>query len=54
MKRADKLARENVALRERLSRLSEANLLISESLDVDTVLQGVLDYARTRSEARYG
>ena len=54
MERADELARENAALRERLSRLSKASLLINESLDFDTVLQGVLDSARALTEARYG
>ena len=38
----------------RLSRLSEASLRISESLDLDTVLQVVLDAARTLTGARYG
>ena len=42
------------ALRERLTRLSEASLRINESLDFDTVLQGVLDTARSLSGARYG
>ena len=51
---AEKLARENQALRERLSRLSEASLRINESLDVETVLQGVLDSARALTDARYG
>ncbi len=41
-------------LRDRLSRLSEASLRISESLDFDTVLQGVLDSARSLTGARYG
>ena len=41
------------ALRERLSRLSEASLRINESLDLDAVLQGVLDSARSLTEARY-
>ena len=54
MKRADELARENAMLRERLSRLGEANQLINESRDFDTVMQSVLDYARALSEARYG
>ena len=35
------------ALRDRLSRLSEASLRINESLDFDTVLQGVLESARS-------
>ena len=42
------------ALRERLSRLSEASLRINESLDFETVLQGVLDSARSLTGARYG
>ena len=42
------------ALRERLSRLSEASLRINESLDLETVLQGALDSARDLTEARYG
>ena len=54
MDRADELAQENEALRERLSRLSEASLSINESLDFDTVLQGVLDSARALTQARYG
>ena len=54
MKRADELAQENAALRERLSRLSEASHRITESLDFDTVLAGVLDSACTLTGARYG
>ena len=38
----------------RLSRLSAASLRINESLDFDTVLQGVLDSARSLTAARYG
>ena len=41
------------ALRERLSRLSEASLRINESLELDAVLQGVLDSARSLTDARY-
>ena len=48
------LERENRALRERLSRLSEASLRINESLEFDTVLQEVLDSARLLSGASYG
>ena len=51
---AERLAREHQALRERLWRLSEASLRINESLDVETVLQGVLDSARALTDARYG
>ena len=50
----DDLRRENRALRERLALLSQASLSINESLDFDTVLQGVLDSARTLTSARYG
>ena len=43
MEQADDQAREIAELRDRLSRLSQASLRINESLDFDTVLQGVLD-----------
>ena len=54
MKNSDELARENEALRDRLSRLSEASLRINESLDFETVLQGALDSACSLTGARYG
>ena len=54
MNNAGDLAQENEALRERLSRLSEASLRINESLDFETVLQGVLDSARSLTGSRYG
>ncbi len=54
MNRSDELERENRALRDRLSRLSGASLRINESLDLDVVLQGVLDSARSLTGARYG
>ena len=54
MKNSDALARENDALRGRLSRLGEASLRINESLDFETVLQGVLDSARSLTGSRYG
>ena len=38
---------------DRLSQLSEASLRINESLDLDTVLQSVLDSARSLTGARY-
>ena len=50
----DDLLRENQALRQRLALLSRASLSINESLDFDTVLQGVLDSARSLTGARYG
>ena len=54
MRREDELRREIEALRHRLSRLSAASLRINASLDFDTVLQGVLDSARSLTGARYG
>ena len=54
MGRSDDLLQENRLLRGLVSRLSEASLRINESLDFDTVLQGVLDAARSLTDARYG
>ena len=54
MKEADRLRRENRTLRARLSRLSEVSLRVTESLDLDTVLQEVVDGARSLTDARYG
>ena len=51
---ADQPYQDYEALRERLTRLSEASRRINESLDFDTVLQGVLDSARSLTSARYG
>ena len=48
----DELLRENEALRDRLSRMSEASLRITEDLDPSTVLQGVVDGARALTGAR--
>ena len=45
---------EITALRERLSRLSEASLRITEDLDLDTVLQRVVDGARLLTGASRG
>ena len=42
------------ALQDRLSRLSEASLRITEDLDLDTVLQGVVDGARSLTKASRG
>ena len=53
MQQSDLREREIQSLRDRLSRLSEASLRISESLDVETVLQEVLDNARSLTGARY-
>ena len=54
MNRGDTRDLEIQALRERLSRLSEASRRINESLDLDAVLQGVLDSARSLTGASYG
>ena len=54
MKRPDDPMREIAALRKRLSRLSEASLRITEDLDLDTVLQGVVEAARSLTGARMG
>ena len=51
---SDQPDRDFEALRERLSRMSAASRRINESLDFDTVLQGVLDSARSLTSARYG
>ena len=45
---------EIAALRERLSRLSQASLRITGDLDFNSVLQGALDSARSLTGARYG
>ena len=49
----EELKRENAALRERFSALGAASLRVSASLDVDTVLQEIVDSARTLAGARY-
>ena len=54
MKEPDLRDRQIATLRDRLSRMSDASLRINESLDLDDVLQGVLDSARTLTGARYG
>ena len=54
MAQPDRRDREMEALRQRLSRLSQASLRINESLDFETVLQGVLDSACSLTSARYG
>ena len=54
MSRNDELIGEIEALRNRLSKLSEASLRITEELDLDTVLQGVVDGARALTSSRYG
>ena len=54
MNRADARDQEIAALRDRLSRLSEASLRITEDLDLDTVLQGVVAGARSLTGAGMG
>ena len=48
---SDDLLRENAALRDRLSRLSQASLRITGDLEPSTVLQGVVDGARSLTGA---
>ena len=48
------ISENEAALRDRLTRLSEASRRINESLEFDTVLQGVLDSSRSLTGARYG
>ena len=48
------LLQEIESLRTRLSKLSEASLRVSETLDVNTVLKEVIDNARDLTDARYG
>ena len=54
MKNVDERDQQIESLRNRLSKLSEASLRINESLDLDTVLQEILDSARSLTDARYG
>ncbi len=54
LKNDDSLKRENEALRARIARLSEVSLRVTESLDLDIVLQEVVDGARSLTDARYG
>ena len=51
---SEELLRENAALRERLSRQSQATLRINESLDFDTALQEALDSARALTASVIG
>ncbi len=51
---SDRLRREVQALRERMTQLCGATLHISESLDFETVLQGVVDSARALTDSKYG
>ncbi len=46
--------RDDAAFQDRLSRLCEATLRINESLDFDSVLQQVVDNARSLTDAHYG
>ena len=51
---ADALLRENVSLKTRLTKLSEASRRVSENLDLDIVLHEVIDNARHVTGALYG
>ena len=54
MTSSDELKRENEILRDRISKLTAASLRISATLDLDTVLTGVVESARALSGARWG
>ena len=54
MRSSEALPRKNGSLRERFARFIEVSLRINESLDFNTVLQEVLDSARSLTAARYG
>ncbi len=54
MPQEDRPGLEEARLRERLSKVSEASLRITQSLDLEIVLQEVLDSARSLMNARYG
>ena len=54
MRPVEELLRENKGLRERLSRMGRAFQRINDSLDFKSVLQGVLDSARSLTDAKYG
>ena len=54
MKQADDMGRESPTPRDRLSRLSEAILRINESLNVNTVLERIVEGARSLTDAGYG
>ena len=48
------LQQEVNSLRDRLTKLSQASIRITQNLDLDTVLQEVIDSARSLTNARYG
>ena len=54
MKKDDALRREIETLRARIAKMSEVSRRITESLDLDRVLQEVVDGARSLTDARYG
>ncbi len=54
LKNTDERDQQTEMPRNRLSQLSEASLRINESLDLDTVLQEILDSARSLTDARCG
>ena len=54
LKSRDELRRQIERLQDRISKLTEASVRISESLDVDTVLREIVEGARALTEADYG
>ena len=54
LQEVDELRREIESLGKRLRRMGEVSRRVTETLDLDTVLQEVVDCARSLTEARYG
>ena len=54
MKRDDADVREIDRQRARVAAMSEASRRVTRSLDLDTVLQEIVDGARSLADARYG
>ena len=52
--RVEELQQQVEALRDRLARQTEATSRITASLDIESVLQGALNSARSLTGARYG
>ena len=54
MQELDRLRQASAEFNERLAKLSQASLLITQSLDLDDILQGVADGACLITDAQYG
>ena len=53
MKEPDERGLQMATPRNRLPRLSDASISVSENLDLEDVPQGLVDSARTLTDARY-